>query len=63
MHVRKKFQPVNADLVGKIHFEHNYCWKTGFTLELFFDCPKTANAKHLKEVFFLVGLFHYYCCF
>lgn len=34
MHVGKKFQPVNVDLVGKIYVEHNYGWKTGFILEL-----------------------------
>ena len=36
MQFGKKFQPVNVDLVRKIHIEHNYCWKTGFTLKTIF---------------------------
>lgn len=34
MHVGKKFQPVNEDLVGKNYVGHNYSWKTRFILEL-----------------------------
>lgn len=63
LQVGKKFQPVNVDLVGKIHFGYIISGKQDLTLQLFFYCPKIVNAKHLKGVIFLVLLFHYYCCF
>lgn len=51
MQVEEEFEPVNVEPVCKIYSEHNYCWETGFTLELlFFYHSKTINAKHLKGV-------------
>lgn len=36
MQVEEEFEPVTIEPVCKIYSEHNYCWETGFTLELFF---------------------------
>lgn len=36
MHVGKKFQLINVDLVGKIYVEHNYGWKN---LNFYFLLP------------------------